>query len=295
VNDTEKLINFSHVHGIVGEVASSNSLAAAPLAQSAGIPMISPASTNPAVTQVGDFIFRACFLDSFQGEVMAKFVYENLGKRRAALLYDNASDYSKGLSEFFQSSFKKLGGEIVAVESFSDESQTEDFKPQLTNIKQAEPDFLYVPTYYTGASAILKQARELGLDVACGGGDGWDSPKLVELGGDAVEGHYFSNHFAIDDPRPAVQSFVKRYREECGAAPDALASLAYDAARLLLAAIEKAGTLDGAAIRDALKTITLEGVTGRISFDAQRNPIKSAVILQYKGGKQVLVTTVQPR
>jgi len=294
VNAAEKLLHLSKVQGIIGEVASSNSLAAAPLAQTAQVPMISNASTNPAVTQVGDFIFRACFLDSFQGQVMAKFAYGDLGKRRAAVLYDNASDYSKGLSEFFQESWRQLGGEVVAVESFSDEAQTEDFKPQLTNIKAAAPDFLYVPTYYTGASAIIKQARELGLDVVAGGGDGWDSPKLAELGGPAVNGNYFSNHFSMDEPRPEVQSFVKTYREKFGADPDALASLAYDAAKILMTAMRNAASTDGVIVRNAIQGIIMEGVTGRISFDQQRNPVKSAVILTLADGKQQLVTRIEP-
>jgi branched-chain amino acid transport system substrate-binding protein len=293
-NSARKQIDQNKVVAIVGAVMSKNSLAIAPICQSKGIPMISPASTNPEVTKKGDYIFRVCFLDSFQGVVLARYALNDLHVVKSAILYDNANDYNKGLAQFFAEEFERLGGVIVSKEAFTDEEKTVDFKAQLTNIKSSQPEFLYLPNYYSASALIMKQAREIGLNVPTGGGDGWDSPQLVQIGGKSVEGGVFSNHFAKDDPRPEVQSFVEKYKKLYGEEPDALASLAYDAAFVLLSAIEKAGSLKGADIRDALKNIQISGVTGNISFDAERNPIKSAVILQIKDGKQQYLTTVNP-
>jgi branched-chain amino acid transport system substrate-binding protein len=293
-NVARKQIDQNRVVAIVGEVVSKNSLAMAPICQSKGIVMISPASTNPEVTQKGDYIFRVCFLDSFQGVVGARYAYNDLKVKKAAILYDNANDYNKGLAKFFSEEFKRLGGQIVASEAFTDEEKTVDFKAQLTKIKAAEPEFLYLPNYYGASALIMKQAKEIGLNVPAGGGDGWDSPDLVAIGGKSVEGGVFSNHFFKDDPRPEVQSFVKKYKELYSKEPDALASLAYDAAFVLMSAIEKAGSLKGANIRDVLKSIQINGVTGNITFDKDRNPVKSAVILQIKDGKQQYLTTVNP-
>jgi branched-chain amino acid transport system substrate-binding protein len=293
-NVARKQIDQNRVVAIVGEVVSKNSLAMAPICQSKGIVMISPASTNPEVTQKGDYIFRVCFLDSFQGVVGARYAYNDLKVKKAAILYDNANDYNKGLAKFFSEEFKRLGGQIVASEAFTDEEKTVDFKAQLTKIKAAEPEFLYLPNYYGASALIMKQAKEIGLNVPAGGGDGWDSPDLVAIGGKSVEGGVFSNHFFKDDPHPEVQSFVKKYKELYSKEPDALASLAYDAAFVLMSAIEKAGSLKGANIRDVLKSIQINGVTGNITFDKDRNPVKSAVILQIKDGKQQYLTTVNP-
>lgn len=293
-NAARKQIDQNRVVAIVGEVMSKNSLAMAPICQSKGIVMISPASTDPTVTQKGDYIFRVCFLDSFQGVVGARYAYNDLKVKKAAVLYDNANDYNKGLTRFFSEEFKGLGGQIVASEAFTDEEKTVDFKAQLTKIKAAVPEFLYLPNYYGASALIMKQAKEIGLDVPTGGGDGWDSPDLVGIGGKSVEGGIFSNHFFKDDPRSEVQSFVKKYKDLYGKEPDALASLAYDAAFVLMSAIGKAGSLKGADIRDALKSIQINGVTGNITFDKDRNPVKSAVILQIKDGKQQYLTTVNP-
>ena len=293
-NVCRKQIDQNRVAAIVGAVMSKNSLAIAPICQSKGVVMVSSASTNPEVTQKGDHIFRVCFIDSFQGIVMARYVYSSLKHTKAGVLYDNGNDYNKGLARFFEGEFKKLGGQIVASEAFTDEEKTVDFRAQLTTIKAAKPEFLYLPNYYAAAAVISKQAKELGLDVPAGGGDGWDSPKLVEIGGQDVEGGVFTNHFSKEDPSPEVQGFVNKYRDQYGADPDALASLAYDAAFVLLSAIERAGSLEGAAIRDALKTMQHNGATGKIAFDKDRNPIKSAVILQIKNGQQQYLTTVNP-
>jgi branched-chain amino acid transport system substrate-binding protein len=293
-NAARKQIDLDRVVAIVGAVMSKNSLAIAPICQSKQIPMVSSASTNPEVTKKGDYIFRVCFIDSFQGTTMANYVYKELKLTKAAVIYDNGNDYNKGLAKFFEEQFKSLGGEIVASEAFTDEDKTTDFRALLTKIKSKKPEFLYSPNYYTASAPIMIQSKELGLDVPTGGGDGWDSPTLVEIGGKNVEGGVFTNHFSKEDPCPEVQNFIKKYKEKYGAEPDALASLAYDAAFVLLSAIEKAGSLKGADIRDALKATRINGVTGNISFDENRNPVKSVVILQIKDGQQKYLTTINP-
>ncbi len=293
-NVSRKQIDLDHVVAIVGAVMSKNSLAIAPICQSQRIPMVSPASTNPKVTKQGNYIFRVCFIDSFQGTTMANYVYNNLKLTKAAVIYDNGNDYNKGLANFFEKRFKALGGKIVASEAFTDEDKTTDFRALLTKIKSKKPEFLYSSNYYTASAPIMIQAKELGLEVPTGGGDGWDSPKLVEIGGKNVEGGVFTNHFSKEDPRPEVQNFIKKYKEKYDTEPDALASLAYDAAFVLLSAIEKSGSLEGSAIRDALKTMRLNGVTGNISFDENRNPVKSVVILQIEDGKQKYLITINP-
>jgi len=289
-----KLIDQDKVIGIIGAVMSKVTLAIAPIAQAAGVPVISPASTNATVTLVGDYIFRACFIDPFQGTVMANYVWNTLKLKTAAVLYDNGNDYNKGLAEYFKAGFEKNGGKVVAFEAFTDEDKTVDYKAQLTKIKAAKPEFLYLPNYYASAATILKQAREMGLNVPAGGGDGWDSPDLVKIGGAAVEGGVFSNHFSKDDLSPKVQAFVSAYTTKYGAAPDALAALAYDAAGLFLDAFKTAGSIKGSDIRDAMKNTTFSGVAGAYKFDENRDPIKAAVILQIKNGQQVFVATVQP-
>lgn len=280
----QKLIQRDGVVALLGEVASSRSLAAAPEAQRAGVPMISPASTNPKVTEVGDYVFRTCFIDPFQGSVMARFAFEDLGARRVAILSDFKQDYSVGLAEFFRKQFQELGGEIVADERYT--SGDIEFRAQLTTIRAANPEAVFVPGYYTELGLIAKQARELGLDVPLLGGDGWDSAKTIEIGGDAVEGYYFSNHYAADSDDPKVQAFVKRFEERHGSRPDAMAALSYDAAGILADALRRAGTTDGPALRDAIAaTKDYEGVTGRITIDAGRNARKDAVVLQIDGGR----------
>ena len=290
----QKLINQDKVIGIIGAVMSKVTLAVAPIAQAAGVPEISPGSTATQVTLVGDYIFRACFIDSFQGTVMANYAYNTLKVKTAAVLYDNGNDYNKGLAEYFKAGFEKNGGKVVAFEAFTDEDKTVDFKAQLTKIKAAKPEFLYLPNYYAAVALQLKQAREMGLNVPAGGGDGWDSPDLVKIGGAAVEGGVFSNHFSKDDLSPKVQAFVAAYTAKYGAAPDALAALAYDAAGLFLDAFKTAGSIKGSDIRDAMKNTTFSGIAGAYKFDENRNPIKAAVILQIKNGQQTYLTTVNP-
>jgi branched-chain amino acid transport system substrate-binding protein len=288
-----KLINQSHVVAVLGEVSSSRSLAAAPICQSNKVPMVSPSSTNPRVTQVGDYIFRVCFIDPFQAPVMAKFAANTLKVKRVAILTDVRNDYSIGLQTFFRQSFKSLGGEIVAEQSYSEGDS--DFRAQLTQIKSVNPEAIYVPGYYTEVATIARQARELGITVPLMGGDGWDSPKLFEIGGEALDGCYLSNHYSVDDPSPAIQKFVADYKKKYNGTPDALAALGYDAARILADAIKRAGSTDGEKIRDALKTVKdFPGVTGTITINADRNAVKPAVVLKIEKGKFHYVETVKP-
>jgi len=289
-----KLIQQDNVVAIVGTVMSKVTLAGAPIAQAAGIPMISPTSTNEKVTLVGDYIFRACFIDPFQGTVGANFAFKDLKAKKAAAIFDIGNDYTKGLAENFKATFEKLAGKGSVVAYEGHPSGATDFKAQLTKIIAAKPAVLYVPDYYNDVGLIAKQARELGFKGPMVGGDGWDSPELVKLGGSAVENGFFTNHYAPADKRPIVQDFVKKYTARFGAEPDALAALAYDAMQIMLDAIKRAGSTQGAAIRDALVKTSLDTVSGKVTFDANRNPIKSAVIIEIKGGKQVYKTTVNP-
>lgn len=292
-NAAKKLIERDKVVALIAELTSSLTLVVAPIAQQSKIVMLTPTATNPKVTQVGDYIFRACFIDDFQGDVMANFVYKTLKLKTAAIFTAVTSDYSKGLAQFFKQKYTALGGKIVAEESYS-EGDT-DFRAQLTKIKAAKPEFVYVPGYYSDVGPILLQARELGITVPFGGGDGWDSPVLLQTAGKAAEGCFFSNHYSPESKDLVVQTFVKNYQKKYNAIPDALAALAYDAAKLLVDAIKRAGSTESAKIRDALAaTKGFRGVTGVITFDANRNPVKSAVIIEIKGGKQVYRATVKP-
>jgi branched-chain amino acid transport system substrate-binding protein len=290
-----RLIASEHVTALLGEVASTRSLFMAPKAQAAKVPMISPSSTNEKVTAIGDYIFRACFIDPFQGYVMAKFAIDNLHLKKAAILRDVRNDYSVGLAKVFTENFTRLGGTITANESFS--SGDVDFKAQLTNIKNTHPDALYVPGYYTDVGLIARQAREVGIAAPLLGGDGWDSEKLYEIGGAALDGCYFSNHYSVDDPSPRIQEFVAKFKKVYGGqVPDSLAAQAYDAAGMLFDAMKRASDLTGPAIRDALAaTRGYAGVTGDISMDSKRNATKGAVVLKIAhGGKYEFSGRVMP-
>jgi branched-chain amino acid transport system substrate-binding protein len=288
-----KLITSNNVVAILGEVASTRTLAAAPIAQQNGIPMITPSSTNPKVTEVGDYIFRVCFIDPFQGLVMAKFAANSLKLSNVAILRDIKNDYSVGLADVFAENFRNMGGNIVADESYS-EGDT-DFSAQLTSMKARNPQAIFVPGYYTEVGLIARQAKQLGLNVPLMGGDGWDSPSLTEIGGEALNGSYFSNHYSVDDPSPAIQKFVSDYRTRYGETPDALAGLAYDAANILFDAIRRANSTEGALVRDAIaQTRDYAGVTGAITLDENRNAVKPAVVLQINGGKLQYLETINP-
>jgi len=288
-----KLINQNAVQAVLGEVASSRSLAAAPICQGARVPMVTPSSTNPKVTQVGDYIFRVCFTDIQQGEADAKFAAKSLKMKRAALLYDVRNDYSVGLRLVFAQKFKEFGGEIVAEQSYSEGDS--DFRAQLTQLKSANPEVIYVPGYYTEVGTIARQSRDLGISAPLLGGDGWDSPRLWEIGGKALNGCYFSNHYSVDDPSPAVQKFVADYKAKYGATPDALAALGYDAAKILADAMTRANSSDGAKVRTALAdTKGYAGVTGTITIDKDRNAVKPVVMLKVQDGKFVFKERIEP-
>ena len=290
---TNRLINQDNVLMILGEVASSNSMAMAEKAQPAKVPMISNASTNPKVTAIGDYIFRVCFIDPFQGYVMAKFAHDNLKFTKVAVLKDLASDYSQGLADVFERKFTEMGGKIVGEETYAKGST--DFRSQLTAIKRAQPDGIYVPGYYTDIGVIARQARELGITAKLMGGDGWDSEKLFELGGAAVEGNYFSNHYSPDDPNPRIQKFIADYKAAFGSVPDSLAALGYDAAMVAVDAMRRAQSLDRASVRDAIaQTRNFPGVTGTITLDEKRNATKPAVVLEVGKGKTKYVATIAP-
>jgi branched-chain amino acid transport system substrate-binding protein len=294
-NAATRLISQDHVKLILGEVASTNSLAMAQKAQPAGVPMISPSSTNPKVTLVGNYIFRVCFIDPFQGFVMAKFARENLKVARVAVLKDQKSDYSLGLTEYFTRKFTEMGGKIVTTEAYA--KGDSDFRAQLTAIKGHKPEAIYVPGYYNDVGIIARQARELGIPkkVPLLGGDGWRSEKLFELGGAAVDGSYFSDHYSPDNPSPNVQKFIAEYKAVYGSVPDSLAGLGYDSAQVAIAAMRKAPDLSQAAIRDAIAQIKdFPGVAGTISLDENRNAVKPAVVLEVEGGKLKYITTISP-
>jgi branched-chain amino acid transport system substrate-binding protein len=292
-----RLVVEDRVSVLLGEVASTRSLAMAPIADSNKVPMISPSSTNPKVTKVGDrtrpYVFRVCFIDPFQGTVMAKFARDQLKVAKVAVLRDVGNDYSVGLADFFLSKFKELGGAVVDDQSYKAGDQ--DFKAQLTAIKARAPEAIYVPGYYTDVGLIARQARELGIRVPLMGGDGWDSAQLYEIGGKALEGCYFSNHYSPEDPSPRIQEFVKKYKARYGVVPDSLAAQGYDAAQIAVDAMSRAKELTGEAIRDALAaTKDFPGVTGVITIDADHNAVKPAVVLEIKNGAGHYVATIPP-
>ena len=293
-NVVNKLISKDGVVAILGEVASSRSLEAAPICQQNKVPMISPASTNPKVTETGDFIFRVCFIDPFQGTVMANFATNTLKAKKVAVFTDVKSDYSKGLAKFFKEGFTKAGGTIAGELDFN--GGDKDFKAQLTAIKSQSPDAVFVPGYYTDVALICIQAKQLGLGVPFFGGDGWESDTLLQIGKEAVEGHYFSTHYAADAASPQVAAFVAAYKKRYNnKVPDAMAALGYDSAMILADAIKRAGSTDGDKVRAALAaTKDYEAVTGKITINDKRDAVKSAVILQVKDGAFKFLETVSP-
>ena len=306
-----KLIDQDGVIAVLGEVASSRSMAAGPACQQAGVPMISPSSTNPKVTEIGDHIFRVCYIDPFQGMVIAKFAKSTLGFTRAAILRDNKNDYSVGLANYFAEAYKALGGTIVSDEAYAEGDQ--DFKAQLTVLRAKKPQFIMVPGYYTEVGLIARQARELGIDVPLLGGDGWVSERLLEIAQDALNGSYFVNHYWEKDTNPAIQKFVNEFRARYKSTPDGLAALGYDAAGVLTNALKRLREEDpkafaalkeprGAAqtaarkkLRDLIAaTKDFPGVTGRITLDAARNAVKPAVFLGIKNRQYEFVAAVEP-
>lgn len=288
-----KLITQDKVIAVLGEVASSRSLAMAPIAQQYKIPMISPSSTNPKVTEQGDYIFRVCFIDPYQGEVMAKFSLNDLGVKRVAVLRDIKNDYSVGLADYFIGAFKKNGGEILADQSYS--AGDIDFKSQLTAIRTTNPDAIFVPGYYTEVGLIARQARELGMNAPLLGGDGWNSIKLIEIGGSAIQGSYFSDHYSPEDNSPIVKDFIKKYQAAYNSVPDGMAATGYDAAQVLVDALKRSKSLDPKDVREAIAaTKDFVAVTGSITIDEKRNAKKSAVVLQVADNHFAFKTKVNP-
>ncbi len=292
-NAVTRLIDVEKVVALIGEVASSLSLAGGRVAQRRHIPMISPSSTNPKVTQVGDYVFRVCFLDPFQGRVMARFARETLKLGKVAVLKDIKNDYSLGLAEAFVAGTKEAGGSVSVEQSYS-QGDT-DFSAQLTAIKGAGADGIFVPGYYSEVGAIARTAQRLGLQVPLMGGDGWDAPDLFKIGGDALEGCYFSNHFAPDTATEKAKRFVADFTTKYGQAPSGLGALGYDAMMVLADAMRRATSAEPSAIRDALAaTKNFEAVTGTITMDANRDAQKSAVVLKIEGGKARYLTSIAP-
>ena len=289
-----KLITREKVVALLGEVASSRSIEAAIVAQKYRIPLISPSSTNPKVTEIGNYIFRVCFIDPFQGTALAKFASSHLKARRVAIVTSVSSAYSVGLAKFFREQFVADGGQVVLEQKYSEGDK--DFKAQLTAIKAAAPDAIFVPGYYTEAALMCKQARDLGLKQPLFGGDGWEAPELITIGGKAVEGCYYSTHYSPEIPTAAVKTFVQRFKARWnGETPDAMAALGYDSALVLIDAIRRAGSTDSDKIRSALATTKdLEGVTGRTTIDAQRNASKPAVVVEVRNGEFRFVQSVAP-
>jgi branched-chain amino acid transport system substrate-binding protein len=278
-----KFVTQDQVHGIIGEVASSRSIAAAPIAQNAKIPMLTPSSTDPEVTKKGNFIFRSCFIDPYQGAAIAQFAAKTLGAKTAAIMVDRKNDYSTGLEKVISETFTKFGGKIVATQSYQEGDQ--DFNAQLTSLKGSNPEVLFVPGYYNDVGLIAKQARDKGITVPLIGGDGWDSEQLYKIGGTALNGSYFTNHYSPYDTDPKVVKFVNDYKAKYGSIPDALAATAYDAARIMFDAVKRSKSLTGPDIRDALAaTKDYPGVTGTVTFNENRDAVKPIVMIEIKDG-----------
>lgn len=294
VSAANKVIDQDGAKFIIGEVCSSASIPISEIAMAKGVLQISPTSTNPAVTvdaqgNTKSLIFRACFIDPFQGTAAAKFALENLHAKTAAVFLDQGNDYVRGLAEYFIAAFEAGGGQVLVKETYTGDDQ--DFSAIISKAKDANPDILYLPDYYSTVNVIAAQAREKGMTAIFLGGDGWDSPDLDEA---ALEGGYFTNHYSPEDPRPEVQDFVKKYQAKYGSVPDALATLAYDATIVLLKSIEQAGVADPAAVAKTIEGGVFPVVSSEISYDTQHNPVKAAAMLQVTGGVVKYVATIEP-
>jgi branched-chain amino acid transport system substrate-binding protein len=292
INSVTRLIQQDHVVALLGEVASSRSIAGGQVAQRMGVPMITPSSTNAKVTTIGDMISRVCFIDSFQGWAVAKFARDNLHCQKVAVLYNRSQAYSFGLKDDFAKALKKMGGTVVLMQAYSDGDT--DFSAQLSAIRDAQPDAIYIPGYYTEVVTIAQQARKLGITAALLGSDGWDSEELKNAG-TALDGAFYSNHYAHEEQRPEVQDFVKQYQAEYHDLPDGLAATGYDAAKLLFDAMKRAKSLSGRDLAEAINsTKGLKLVTGVVTIDAHRNAKKSIVMLRLEGGTPSYYATILP-
>ena len=288
-----KLVDSEKVSAILGPVTSGATLAVAPNATAKQIPLITPTATEPTITKVGgDYMFRGCFVDSFQGDVLGKYASETLKFKTAAVLYNSGSDYSKGIGDSFKAKFEGAGGKVGEFLTYNDKDT--DFKAQLTKIKTLNPDVIVLPDYYNVVGLIAKQARDMGIKSQFLGGDGWESEELTKIGGKAVDGALYINHYYSGDQDAAVKTFVDSYKKEYNKEPDAFAALSYDTSKILVKAIEKAGKTDGAAIKDALASMEMNSVTGNIKFGSDRSAIKSAAIIKVDGDKKTLAGKVNP-
>ncbi len=293
INAYDKLVNQDGVGLLLGPVTSGAANAVGPNATADGVPMITPSGTETNLTTTGgEFVFRTCYIDATQGEVIAKYSTENLGAKTMAVLYNKDSDYSIGIAEAAKAQFESNGGKVVEYVSYNEGDK--DFSAQLTNIKGSNPDVLVLPDYYSVVGVIADQARKIGITSQLMGGDGWDSPELVKIGGDAVEGAFFVNHYSPNDTDEAVKEFVNSYKEKYGQTPDAFAALSYSTLQLFEEAITKAGSTDGEAVKEALKNIEGETISGNIKFDENRNPQKSVSIIKIENGEAKLETKVNP-
>lgn len=289
-----KLVDKDGVCAILGGVTSGTTLAIAPNSTNKKIPMITPTGTEPTITNVGgDFMFRGCFVDSFQGEILAKYTKEKLGKTTAAVLYNSSSDYSKGIANAYKETLEKNGGQVLEFLSYGSDKET-DFKAQLTKIKSANPDVIILPDYYNVVGLIAKQARDMGITSQFLGEDGWESEELTKIGGTAVDGAIYINHYYAEDTDENVKNFVDSYTKKYNKTPDCFAALSYDTAKILVKAIEKANSTDGTAIRDALAGMEINSVTGNIKFNEERSAVKSAAIIKINGDKKELDDKVNP-
>ena len=290
----KKLVSRDKVVALLSSATSSQCLEIAPIAQAAKVPFVATTATAAEVTEKRDYIFRSCFIDPFQGAVLAKFAFDTLKVKRIALITSVSTSYSVGLSKVFRERLAALGGEIVADQKYSEGDK--DFRAQITAIKAAKPDAIAVTGFYTEAALLCKQARDLGLTLPIFGGDGWEAPELIDIGGKAVEGTYYISHYSSESTAPEVRIFVEKYRARFnGETPDSNAPLAYDAALIAIEAIARAGTTEGPKLRDALAaTKNFPSVTGLITIDTQRNASKSAVIITIKNGKPAYVETIAP-
>ncbi|MDI9412165.1 MAG: ABC transporter substrate-binding protein [Bacillota bacterium] len=292
-NITRRLIDRERVEVIMGPVITPCVLAASPIAQAAGVPLITPTGTGDTITSIGDMIFRAAYKDSFQGETMAQFARENLKLDSVSIIYDVGNDYSTGLMNSFRKKFEDLGGKVISVESYA--TNDNDFSAQLTSIAMRNPQGLFIPDYYSAAGPIMMQSRQMGMDVPFLGVDGWDSPELAKLAGGYEEGGYYVNHYSNEDQTASTQAFIAKYKEVYGSGPDAFAALGYDAILITQAALKEASSINHAAIKDAMGTVAnVQAATGTINMDPEGTPVKSVVILQIQDGESVLVDKIDP-
>lgn len=292
-NAFKKLVDKDKIVAFIGSDVSSTTETIANIAQERNIPMITPTGTAASITQVGDRIFRACYIDPSQGEMLGQLASGELGAKTAVVMINNESDYSNGIAEAFTEVFTANGGTVVETVKYS--ATDADYKPILTNVKNANPDVVLIPDYYETIANIATQAREVGVDATFLGGDGWDGVTEKTVNNpEVVEGSYFINHYSPEDTSPVVQDFLKNYEAKYGEKPNAFAALGYDAAKIMIEAIAKAESTDAQAVVDALNATQVEGVTGNVTFDANRNPVKTVAVITIKDGQNKFYQKLDP-